>query len=77
MPSLFLFSARQQSAAPDEGYRGIVISLAAACAHCDFDGHVKAGAAVALPWLARNTRGAVYGLEFAAGIRERWAAPCL
>lgn len=54
----------------DEGFRGVVISLTSLCSCCDFfDGRVKAGAAVSLPWLAREIacRG-LTGMEFAAGI---------
>ncbi len=54
----------------DEGYRGMVISLASACSRYDFmEDRVKAGAAVPLPWLAREfARRGYKGLEFAAGI---------
>lgn len=54
----------------DEGFRGVVISLTSLCSCCEFfDGRVKAGAAVSLPWLAREIacRG-LTGMEFAAGI---------
>lgn len=54
----------------DEGYRGIVISLTACCAHSRFmKDAVRVGAAVSLPWLAREfARRGYRGLEFAAGI---------
>ena len=54
----------------DEGFRGIVISLAASCSHCNFfNNRVQAGANVALPWLANEiARRGLTGMEFAAGI---------
>lgn len=54
----------------DEGYRGIVISLSLACSQCEFmEERVRVGAAVSLPWLAREfSRRGFRGLEFAAGI---------